>query len=62
MTYLREVRLRRAHDELLASPPSSTTVSAVASRWGIVHLGRFAAAYRAAFGESPSQTLARFPK
>jgi len=61
MTYLRDVRLRRTHDELRAAAPSSTTVSAVASRWGIVHMGRFAAAYRKAFGETPSQTLARLP-
>ena len=61
MACLRDVRLRRVHDELQRSSPSSTTVSAVASRWGIVHMGRFAAAYRAAFGESPRQTLARLP-
>lgn len=59
MSYLREVRLRRIHDELMAAAPGSTTVSAVASRCAIVHLGRFAAAYRSVFGESPSQTLAR---
>lgn len=61
MTYLREVRLRRTRDELRAAAPNTTTVSAVASRWGIVHMGRFAAAYRKAFGEAPSQTLARLP-
>jgi len=61
MTYLRDVRLRRTHDELRAAAPDSTTVSAVASRWGIVHMGRFAAAYRRSFGEAPSQTLARLP-
>jgi AraC-like DNA-binding protein len=29
----------------------------VAMRWGLVHTGRFAAAYRRKFGESPSETL-----
>jgi AraC-like DNA-binding protein len=33
------------------------TVAAVAHRWGFAHLGRFAYAYRARFGVSPSETL-----
>jgi AraC-like DNA-binding protein len=59
MTYLRHVRLHRAHTELLAADRESTTVRAVATRLGILHLGRFAAAHKANFGESPSETLAR---
>jgi AraC-like DNA-binding protein len=59
MTYLRQVRLRRVHDDLAAAAPGSVTVGAVASRWGFLHLGRFAGAYRAAFGVSPSETLGR---
>ena len=59
MTYLRHVRLHRAHTELQAADRGSTTVRAVATRLGILHLGRFAAAYKATFGESPSETLAR---
>lgn len=59
MAYLREVRLRRVHEELGRADPGSTTVTAVAMRWGFVHMSRFATAYRAAFGESPSQTLHR---
>jgi AraC-like DNA-binding protein len=38
-----------------ASPPER--VSAVALDCGFQHLGRFAASYRAAYGESPAQTL-----
>lgn len=57
-TYLRNVRLHRAHAELQASDRSQTTVRAVANRLGILHMSRFAATYRATFGESPSETLA----
>ncbi|GAB6986221.1 AraC family transcriptional regulator [Nocardioides pyridinolyticus] len=59
MTYVREVRLRRAHEALRRAPRESTTVQAVAREWGFIHLGRFASAYRAAYGELPSETLRR---
>jgi len=57
MSYLQGVRLERARDSLRRSDPSRVTVAAVAHRWGFAHLGRFACAYRARFGESPSETL-----
>jgi AraC-like DNA-binding protein len=59
MAYLRQVRLRRAREALQAAGRETTTVRAVAVRLGIMHLGRFAAAYREAFGETPSETLNR---
>ena len=59
MTYLREVRLRRAHQTLRESDPSEVTVAAVANRWGFTNLGRFAAAHAARYGEAPSDTLRR---
>ncbi len=61
MTYLRQVRLRRAREALKAADPDATTVRAVAVGLGILHLSRFAAAYREAFGETPSDTLNHSP-
>jgi AraC-like DNA-binding protein len=57
MAYLRQLKLRRVHDELLRSEPGSITVTAVARRWGFIHGGRFASQYRELFGQNPSQTL-----
>jgi AraC-like DNA-binding protein len=57
MAYLRQVRLARAYDELLAAAPDATTATAVAQRWGFAHYGRFAALYRQRYGCSPSATL-----
>jgi AraC-like DNA-binding protein len=57
MSYVRDVRLHRARDLLRVADPDRTTVAQVAARCGIAHLGRFAAAYRDAFGELPSETL-----
>jgi AraC-like DNA-binding protein len=57
MAYLRGVRLRRAHEDLRAGCPASTTVTAIAHRWGFAHLSRFATAYRDAYGELPARTL-----
>jgi AraC-like DNA-binding protein len=57
MTYLRRLRLDTVRAELTNGDPGATTVTAVAGRWGFVHLGRFADQYRRQFGESPSETL-----
>lgn len=59
MAYLRQVRLRRVREDLECAVAGSTTVESVAARWGVLHMGRFAAAYRTAFGEAPSATLRR---
>ncbi|MCO1656431.1 AraC family transcriptional regulator [Pseudonocardia humida] len=60
MAYVRRRRLQRAREELLsAAPTGTTTVTYVALRNGFAHGGRFAAAYRRTFGESPSDTLRR---
>ncbi|MQA13349.1 MAG: helix-turn-helix domain-containing protein [Pseudonocardiaceae bacterium] len=57
MTYLRQVRLRRVRADLARADPGCTRVADIACRWGFSHLGRFAAGYRAAYGEAPSETL-----
>jgi AraC-like DNA-binding protein len=59
MKYLQQVRLRRARDLLRSASLAQATVATVASGLGLSHLGRFAAAYRHAFGELPSETLRR---
>jgi AraC-like DNA-binding protein len=59
MTYLRNLRLHRVRAELAdgSRARNSAAVTTAASRWGFVHLGRFAQQYRQLFGEPPSQTL-----
>lgn len=56
MTHLRAVRLDRIHAELSSAEPGSVNVGTVAARWGFVHGGRFAAAYRSRFGCTPTET------
>lgn len=59
MLHLKEVRLRSVNEELKRQGPGTTTVTAVAFRWGFSHLGHFTTDYKRRFGESPSETLAR---
>lgn len=60
MTYVRERRLERVHEELTdAIPADGVTVTQVAERWGFNHLGSFAVEYRKRWGEAPSGTLRR---
>jgi AraC-like DNA-binding protein len=61
MGYLRQLRLTRVHEDLLAADPRYDTVARIANRWGFPHLGRFAATYRAKYGYNPSSTLQRGP-
>ncbi|MEU3756541.1 AraC family transcriptional regulator [Streptomyces olivoreticuli] len=56
--YLREVRLGRAHADLLAGRGNpAVTVAQVACHWGFANLGRFAGLYRERYGVPPSRTL-----
>ncbi len=56
MDFWRQLRLARAHADLMFAAPG-TTVTSVALRWGFTHFGRFSESYRARFGLSPSATL-----
>lgn len=57
-SYLRRVRLERAHAELQAADPTQgATVVEIALRWGFAKPGRFADYYRQQYGRLPSETL-----
>lgn len=56
MVYVRNRRLDQIRAEIRAT---DERVGVVAYRWGVTHLGRFAADYYARFQELPSQTAAR---
>lgn len=55
--YVRSVRLDRAHHDLRAADPRRETVVGIAARWGFSNRSRFAAEYRAVYGETPATTL-----
>lgn len=55
MEYVRSRRLALVRADLLRAPGSGT-LSEVAHRHGFTNMGRFAASYRAAYGELPSET------
>ena len=57
MAYVRQRRLDACYAELRSSDPSQTTVTDVAMSHGFAHIGKFAIAYKQAFGESPSVSL-----
>lgn len=57
MAFLKARRMEAAYRDLLGADRGETTVSAVLSRYGFGQRGRFSVEYRAAFRESPSETL-----
>jgi AraC-like DNA-binding protein len=57
--YLLLRRLQRARDALRRAGSEMATVSGLARQHGFRELGRFAASYRALYGELPSTTLRR---
>ena len=57
--YLRLVALHQVRRSLRAAPDAHAAVTTAATRHGFYELGRFAAQYRALFGEAPSETLHR---
>jgi AraC-like DNA-binding protein len=58
MAFAKVVRLNHAK-EMLSSPTARTSVTGVGFACGFGNLGHFAREYREAFGELPSETLAR---
>jgi AraC-like DNA-binding protein len=61
LAYLTRLRLHRVRKALRMATPGSTTVAAEALNWGFWHFGDFSRAYKACFGELPSETLRRRP-
>lgn len=59
MQYVRNLRLERIRAELLSWAAQERKVADIAFAWGCRHLGEFNRQYRAAFGETPSQTRER---
>jgi len=57
MAYLKLLKLHRVRDELRAASRGSTTVTALALKWGFWHFGEFSQAYKKCFHELPSETL-----
>ncbi len=57
--HLRAAALHEVRHALLKDSPVRDPVTRAASDFGFRHLSRFASQYRALFGESPSETLAR---
>lgn len=57
--YLTLRRMNLVRRALLRADPSKVTVTRIVTDHGFWELGRFSIAYRALFGESPSETLRR---
>lgn len=57
MGFLRARRMEAVYQELLGAAPDATSVTEVAVRYELTHLGRFAGEYKRTFRELPSETL-----
>ena len=55
--FLQLLKLNLVHRDLLESEFKTSSVQAIASKWGFTHLGRFAHVYTTLFEEKPSETL-----
>lgn len=56
MQYVHKLRLQAVRAELLKWSAQRKTVAEIAFQWGYRHLGEFNRQYRAAFGETPTET------
>lgn len=59
LNYVRSLRLSQVRRMLLDTRQADLPISDAAARWGFIHLGHFANAYKAQFGELPSTTARR---
>lgn len=59
MDFVRTARLWAVRRELRQSAQTTQQLRFVASKFGLLHPGRFAAQYRKIFGELPSETIAK---
>ena len=59
LNYVRSLRLSQVRRMLLDTRQADLPISDAAARWGFMHLGHFASAYKAQFGELPSTTARR---
>lgn len=57
MEYLRRVRLDHAHHDLIAAAESTSTVKAIAIKWGFTNYTTFVTRYRKTYGCSPHKTF-----
>lgn len=55
--YIRAERLAGVRQALCQPDTPAATVTRIATAYGFTELGRFAATYKQAFGETPSETL-----
>ena len=56
LQYLRQIRLEGVRGALIGDVDQGA-ISEIAQQWGFTHMGRFAALYKEAFGQTPSETV-----
>lgn len=59
MKFLKRIRLKKAHGDLVDAEQGARTVSDVAGRYGYANASQFSRDYKSLFGESPQATLRR---
>jgi len=60
-SYLREQRLKNAHRDLTDPALRDLPIHVIAARWGFPRAAEFTRAFRAAYGDTPSEVRGRVP-